>query len=775
VRRFALVALGLAASIAAIWSRVIFLGETFVLRDALRFTRPSRAALSAAFAAGHVPEWFDGVGFGVALAANPVHGVPSPLTWLGALSKSPAAFDALTLVQLVILSLGAAALAWRLGAGPSGAFLSGFVVATNGFVVSAVPNGAIPYVTWIPWLALAALLHADGSSRPGAGRRTGAALAAATALQLLSGEPGFVLVAALVALAVVLSAGRPVARLRRLLTPVAGGIALAGVGLLPALLLLRGSARALSPAAGPLKWSLHPARLVECVWPLAFGSEGNESWFVGPALGLPAGDPCYAFSLFLGVPVLVLALAAAREPRVRRLLVGSLGILLLALGSYTPLTGALRALLPPLRWINFPEKFFFGALLIWAVAAGVAFSRAFEDALPARGLVFASLVSSALLAAGGAAVGFFRNRPPTLESWLGRGGAGLYVGEGLALSAAGAGVAAAGAALFALALLLRRRRAPAAIAAALALSSVALPLVLSARALTALAPRALLAATPRLLAALPPAPREGTGPRPRLFVDHENLARPSLETGAQIASATLEALDTNVASLFGFDVVPGFETGESARSRRFWDETVPRMSFPAFASLVGVAYAMLPDPARFAPGFPVLAWRPGWGVVGTGHVRPRAFVAPRSTRAESEDEGLDSLASPGRDGDPARIVVSGAGAESLGFDGPLEPCAPASRRPEEVVVSCRSANGGYAVLLEENVRGWSAELDGVPAAVLTADGLFRAVRVGAGEHRIVFRYRTPGLRAGALVSFVSLLALLAFLAEGAISASRPRG
>jgi hypothetical protein len=591
------------------------------------------------------------------------------------------------------------------------------------------------------------------------------------ALQLLSGEPGFVLVAALVALAAVLRAGRPLARLRRLLLPAAGGLALSCVGVLPALLLLGESARAHASAAGPLKWSTAPARLLECVWPLAFGSEGNESWFVGPALGLPAGDPCYAFSLFLGVPVLALALAAWREPGFRRLLVGSLGFVLLAFGSYTPVTGALRSLFPPLRWINFPEKFFFGAVLIWAIAAGVAFTRIFENALPARWLARAALVAAALLAAAGFVVGLLRNDRAALESWLGQGAAGLNAGEGLALSVAGAGVAAAGAALFALALVLRGRRGPARIAAALALCSAVLPLVFSARALTALAPRALLTRTPRLLAALPRPPLAGTGLRPRLFADHENLARPSVETGAQIATATLEALDTNVASLFGFDVVPGFETGESARSRRFWSETVPRMSFPAFASLAGVDVAMLPDPARFAPGFPVLARAPGWGVVGTASARPRAFVAPRAAHADSADEGLSSLASPGREGDPARIVVSGPGAEPLGFDGPLEPCAAASRRPEEVALDCRSRNGGYAVLLEENARGWSAELDGRPAAVLTADGLFRAVRVGAGEHRVVFRYRTPGLRAGALVS---LLTLLAILAVGATSASRSR-
>jgi hypothetical protein len=774
VRRFAFVAFGLAAWIVAIWSGVIFGGETFVQRDALRFTLPSRTALSAAFAAGRIPEWFDGVGFGVAFAANPVHGVTSPLTWLLALSKSPWAIDALLLLQLLILSLGAAALAVRLGATPPGALLSGAVLVASGFVVSAIPNGSVPYLTWIPWLAFAGLLHTNGFVRPGLRRWTGAAFAAAVALQLLSGEPAFVLVAALLTLAVVLVGERPLAGLRRLLLPALGGLGLAAVGILPALILLGSSARIHAPAGGPLKWSLHPARLLECIWPLAFGSEGNESWFAGQALRIPAGDPCYSFSLYLGAPVLVLALAAAREPRIRRLLWGSLGFVLLALGTYTPLYGALRAVLPPLRWINFPEKLLFGALLLWVVSAGVGFSRLFQGGLPPKWAARACLACAALLAAGGVAVRHLRNDGVELASWLGPRSLGLNVGEGLALSAAGAGVAASSAALFALALSFRARRASTRIAAAVALCSVALPLVFAASAVTPLAPRVLLADTPRVLARLPLRPAAPAGARPRLFAGPEAPPRPSLETGTQIATAVHETLETNVASLYGYDVVPGFETGDSARSHRFWDETATRdVKFPSLAKLVGIELALVPGPGRIAPGLPVLARRRGWGIVETSSVRPRAFVAPRATLAESEDEGLVALVSPGRDGDPARIVVSGAGAESVGYRGPLEPCAATSPRPEEVVLACRSANGGYAVLLDENVKGWSAELDGRTTQILTADGLFRAVRVGAGEHRVVFRYATPGLRAGALVSVLTLLLVL--VATAVTSPSRSRG
>jgi uncharacterized membrane protein YfhO len=39
----------------------------------------------------------------------------------------------------------------------------------------------------------------------------------------------------------------------------------------------------------------------------------------------------------------------------------------------------------------------------------------------------------------------------------------------------------------------------------------------------------------------------------------------------------------------------------------------------------------------------------------------------------------------------------------------------------------------------------------------------RAVAVGPGEHRIAMQFRTPGLRAGAVVTLLSLIVLLALL------------
>jgi uncharacterized membrane protein YfhO len=64
------------------------------------------------------------------------------------------------------------------------------------------------------------------------------------------------------------------------------------------------------------------------------------------------------------------------------------------------------------------------------------------------------------------------------------------------------------------------------------------------------------------------------------------------------------------------------------------------------------------------------------------------------------------------------------------------------------------------VLDDAWARGWSVTVDGRPARALRADVVMRGVTVPAGTHEIVWRYRVPGLRTGALLSGLGLLTLL---------------
>src|SRR5262249_54000979 len=67
--------------------------------------------------------------------------------------------------------------------------------------------------------------------------------------------------------------------------------------------------------------------------------------------------------------------------------------------------------------------------------------------------------------------------------------------------------------------------------------------------------------------------------------------------------------------------------------------------------------------------------------------------------------------------------------------------------------------GAYVVLLESYDPNWIADVDGRPAPLLEADGLFRAVRVASGHHDVVFRYRSRPLLIGFAVSIATALGL----------------
>jgi hypothetical protein len=137
-------------------------------------------------------------------------------------------------------------------------------------------------------------------------------------------------------------------------------------------------------------------------------------------------------------------------------------------------------------------------------------------------------------------------------------------------------------------------------------------------------------------------------------------------------------------------------------------------------------------------------------------------VAPRWSWG-TEAEALDALVDVAR-GDLGRVMLVGAGEPSPAGPAdqePLAPCAIESTRPEELALRCDSRLGGWAVLLDEPAPGWSAAVDGRPAALERADGLFRAVRVGPGPHLVRLAYRTPGLREGGAVALAAWLAWLA--------------
>jgi uncharacterized membrane protein YfhO len=80
--------------------------------------------------------------------------------------------------------------------------------------------------------------------------------------------------------------------------------------------------------------------------------------------------------------------------------------------------------------------------------------------------------------------------------------------------------------------------------------------------------------------------------------------------------------------------------------------------------------------------------------------------------------------------------------------------------PEQVEISLALDSPGWLVLTDSYYPGWQAKLDGQPVEIFPADILFRAVRVPAGKHVLLFEFRSRSLELGAVVSGVGLIILL---------------
>lgn len=93
--------------------------------------------------------------------------------------------------------------------------------------------------------------------------------------------------------------------------------------------------------------------------------------------------------------------------------------------------------------------------------------------------------------------------------------------------------------------------------------------------------------------------------------------------------------------------------------------------------------------------------------------------------------------------------------------------------PEHVTVAVDSNSAPTYLLLNDTYYpGWNAFVDGQPAPLYRANGLVRAVPVAAGSHLVEFVYDPLSVKIGALVSGVTLLLVLGWIAFEALKERR---
>jgi hypothetical protein len=204
------------------------------------------------------------------------------------------------------------------------------------------------------------------------------------------------------------------------------------------------------------------------------------------------------------------------------------------------------------------------------------------------------------------------------------------------------------------------------------------------------------------------------------------------------------------------------------------------MSVRFVAAPTGAAALQLVQPGN-APKWRV-AFRATMGdsytLMENANVLPRAYVAHEVVAAPSEDEALEAIQA--ETFDPRQSVVL-----EIPRDEEARP-GNANRAPgislaeikhyeaTSVVIETRDAAPGWLVLTDTAYPGWRAHVDGAPAAIVTANYLFRAVRVPAGSHSVTFEYEPTSVRLGLALTAGAWVAILAYGVAQLVRRSRHR-
>lgn len=147
--------------------------------------------------------------------------------------------------------------------------------------------------------------------------------------------------------------------------------------------------------------------------------------------------------------------------------------------------------------------------------------------------------------------------------------------------------------------------------------------------------------------------------------------------------------------------------------------------------------------------------------------RGGAMVVARAAPA-TEEAMWAQVAASGWD-PAATAAVMGLDRPVSGTGGTATPLpAPADRERWEVDAPA----GGFLRVGSRWDPGWSATVDGRPAEVRRADGVFRGVAVPPGRHTVAFTYRNPEEMQGRLVAGAALVVLVALLVAGRSSTAR---
>ncbi len=702
--------LGLAVAFVVLWVvlplwplatlRAVNVQDDIYASDLWNDRLPTRAFVGASLRRGELPVWMPGIYTGFPSLAQVEVGAayPTNLLLFGVLPPYAAVAWA-QLLPLIIAGVGAYALAGALGIAFEARLLAAGTFATCGFLVAHLRQlNMVDAAAWVPLLLAATEWIVARSSR-----RAPLLLAIAWALQLLAGHPQISYYSGLV-LAAYLGARCLVARSAAPLFPFAAAIAagtlLAAVQLVPAFELSRLTYREGGLSfADATRYAASPLTLWTLFVPDLFGDAATDSFRLS---GLHWEQ--YGYVGFV-TPLLAIAglVARRRDPRVVTL--GAAGVLsaLLMLGPNTPLFGILHVAVPGMHYFRFPTRFLLFVDLALVVLAAVGLDAVLGAV---RGRTSRMALAAALIVFTAADVWTHQLRQVPLvdrDRWT------APIDSERILAAA-----------------LARDPAPA-------------------RIFTLDAP---------LLHAQAYHQAHGWSGDLEPYVRLRALLQPSFHLlfGLESPDGYSNLVPRHYEAVWGSEKVPGLVPRRHVES----GELEPELA--KLLRLFNVRYVLSALPIRSADLRLVAASSEGVGVLEVRDPLPRAFVVGRTVAVDSEGDALRVLA--GAEFDPTTsAIVEGTHAALPSDAAPSREVQIVRRTNTEVVLHAHLEHPGLLVLSEGDYPGWGAAVDGADATIVRANVMMRAVSVPAGDHEIVFRFRSTAIAAGALLSLLALISL----------------
>ncbi|MFL6262701.1 MAG: hypothetical protein ACJ76Y_23630 [Thermoanaerobaculia bacterium] len=752
-------------------------------RDISLFHLPLRSAFRELASHG-LPTWNPWLNGGQPLLSNPSYGAFYPPSWLVFAVPPHYLFSVLAFLHGAIAFAGAWRLARHFGCGRGVAALAAVGYVGGGAYLSLLSAYTLfCSMAWFPWvLAWAdAALRAEGRSEGKSWWRPALLAGGAICLQLLNGEPSTVVMSGLGVLVLAVSAAfrRPLAGLRAAV-PVLFAVALAGVQLLPTLGRLADSPRKDIPVWHATLWSMPPERLAEVVFPRSFGDPARNMEGLYFGWKLEDRDYPYVESIYPGLLLALLGVAALIRWRIPRRGAWALAVLagfFLALGRHNPVYEALRRAVPVLAVLRFPEKLAVFAVLALGTAGVLGWQRLLDEreegrpetadlplALAGIALFIALACALLLLWDPRIALGFIAAHGAPDLGPAGTAAAVAY------LRSESWGAVATAAAVAALLALCRWRRPSRRLLEGLAVALLAADLWHYGHGLIRTLPASAYTVPPPLAASILPAedrvfvqPAPPGAPEivprgwgdPRTLIARTYIAR--LEPYSGLLWHLPYAFNTD------FDLML---TGWGRQAQRILDAEwgQPQMAY-RYLGVWNVGTLLLR-----APGAAVVSRDPAATLrrVPNSYLLPRFRFVPRvSFHPDAASAVAYARVLAWQVNRHEQCIRPGGPRETVAF---RQPPRLLSFKDEggRIGVHYRAGEGGGLFVIAMTFDpGWRATLDGAPLEVYPTAACQLAVRLPAGEHRLALRYHERLLGAGAAVTLLALAGGLGVLLAAA--------